>query len=133
MLFGIAVKGFILDKNRLLTVRRRDDDVHNPGTWDFPGGRLEPGENPFEGLKREIMEETGLQVAIKNPLRVHHFTRQDGQVITMIVFLCERLSGEVRLSREHTEYKWVEPEKSKEFLVKEFWGDVDIYMAHFRT
>jgi len=40
--FRIAVKSFIVnEKNELLLIKRRDDDVHKPGAWEIPGGRLE--------------------------------------------------------------------------------------------
>src|SRR4030067_513789 len=105
---GIAVKAFILNgKGELLLIRREKSDPHNPGTWEVPGGRLGLGENPFEGLKREAKEETGLDIVIGNPIKVHHFTRDDGQRITMITFLCKPLSETVSLGREHTEFAWL--------------------------
>ena len=52
--FRIAVKSFIMNsENKLLLIKRRSNDVHKPGQWDIPGGRLELGEDPFLGLKRE--------------------------------------------------------------------------------
>ena len=130
--FRVAVKAFIVNPNdELLIIKRRDNDVHKPGVWDIPGGRLELGENPFDGLKREAKEEIGLDIDILNPLRVHHFTRDDGQNITMLTFLCRPLSGHVNLSEEHTEYAWTPMEIVKEKLTKEFYGEVDIYMRYF--
>jgi len=51
--FRVAAKSFVIKDNHLLLIKRRPNDVHKPGVWEIPGGRLEPGENPFEGLKRE--------------------------------------------------------------------------------
>jgi 8-oxo-dGTP diphosphatase len=109
--FRIAVKSFIVQEGKLLVIKRRSDDVHKPGQWDIPGGRLELGEDPIEGLKRETREETNLEVDIVLPLEVRHFSREDGQKITMIIFLCRFLGGELKLSREHQEYEWVNIEK----------------------
>jgi 8-oxo-dGTP diphosphatase len=109
--FRIAVKSFIVQEGKLLIIKRRLDDVHKPGQWDIPGGRLELGEDPIEGLKRETREETNLEVDIVLPIEVRHFTREDGQKITMIIFLCRFLGGELKLSREHQEYEWVNIEK----------------------
>ena len=107
--FRLAVKAFIIDHGKLLLLKRRSNDVHKPGAWDIPGGRLEPGESPFDGLKREAQEEAGLDINIESPLDVHHFTRDDGQKITMIIFLCSLgTDREINLSEEHQEYKWVE-------------------------
>jgi len=101
-----AVKAFIVEDNKLLLIKRRPNDPHHPGLWDNPGGRLEIGENPYTGLQRETKEETGLEIEILAPLDVHWFKRDDGQQITLMVFLCSLKSGEINLSEEHTEYNW---------------------------
>ncbi len=73
--FGIAVKAFIIEEDKALLLQRRSDDIHSPGKWDIPGGRLKYAENPLIGLAREVKEETGLDIVIKMPLHVQHFTR----------------------------------------------------------
>ncbi len=106
--FRIAVKSFIVNnENKLLLLKRRSNDVHKPGQWDIPGGRLELGEDPFLGLKRETKEETNLDIDIVSPLHVQHFTRDDGQKITMLIFLCKPSHNNLKLSEEHTEHSWV--------------------------
>ncbi len=120
MNFRLAVKSFIVKDNNILLIKRRPTDAHKPAEWDIPGGRLELGEDSYEGLKRETKEETGLDIEIVMPLDVHHFTRDDWQRITMIIFLCKALSNDVRLSEEHTEFKWQRIEKDK---LPEWLGD----------
>lgn len=106
--YANAAKAVIVDHDgRVLFIRRRPNDVHRPGEWDVPGGRLGGGEDPAAGVRRETMEEVSLDIEVGQVLDVHHFTRQDGQVITMMIFLCRPLSGDVRLSEEHTEHQWV--------------------------
>lgn len=93
-------------------MKRRVDEVHYAGKWDIPGGRLEIGESPFDGLKRETKEETNLDIEILLPIGIQHFTRDDGQKITMIIFLCKPLTDNLEMSKEqHTEYKWVDVTK----------------------
>lgn len=111
--FSNAVKAFIVKDGRVLLIKREPTDTHKPGVWDIPGGRLKGGESPFVGLKREIRGETGLEIEILIPLAVNYFTRDDGQVITLLIFLCKPLSGEISLSHEHTEYKWVDLASNK--------------------
>ena len=126
MNFGIAVKSFIVnDKNELLLIKRNCKDQHKPGVWEVPGGRLEPGEDPFEGLKRETKEETGLEISVHNPLHVHHFIRDDGQKITMITFLCRTVSENVALSGEHSEYRWVSLNEAHEIICPNFIQDLN--------
>lgn len=132
--FRLAVKAFIVNQKRqLLIIKRRPNDVHKPGVWDLPGGRLELGENPFDGLKRETKEEINLGIEILNPLQIHHFTRDDGQKITMIVFLCKSSISKVRLSEEHTDYKWVSIDDAKSLLVPNFHREVDYYKKYFKS
>ena len=114
--FRIAVKAFIVKDNKLLLLRRRSNDVHSPGKWDIPGGRLDIGENPFLGVKREAKEEVNLEINVVLPLDIQHFTRDDGQEITMIIFLCEPTSNDIKLSEEHQEFKWVDVSSPKEVI-----------------
>lgn len=106
--FRIAVKAFIVQNNELLLLQRRRNDVHKPKEWDIPGGRLDLGEDPIEGLKRETFEETGFHVEQKLPLQIQHFTRDNGQKITMIIFLCVTRETKPKLSEEHQSYKWLD-------------------------
>ena len=103
--FRLAAKSFIVDDGKLLILKRSADDAQKPNVWEIPGGRLELGEDPKEGLRRETKEETGIEVDVVQPLNVRHFERDDGQTITMLIFLCEALSKKVELSKEHTDYK----------------------------
>ncbi len=105
--FRNAAKAFIIKDGKLLLLKRRANDPHKPGAWDIPGGRLELGEDPFEGLKRETREEISSEIEILMPLSVNHFVRDDGQTITLTIYLCKMTSGEIKLSEEHTEYKWM--------------------------
>ena len=114
---AIAVKSFIInDKGELLQIQRRSNDIHKPGQWDIPGGRLDHGEDPYEGLKRETHEEVNLDIDIQIPLDIHHFTRDDGQKITMIIFLCKPTSNNIQLSEEHTEHCWQHVDSGIEYF-----------------
>lgn len=108
-----AADAFIVNtEGKVLVLRRRLDDVHSPGQWDLPGGRLDPGENPYEGVRREACEEIGLDLIVEQVIDVDYFTRDDGQVITFMVFFCRPCTEDVRLSEEHIEYRWVTPQEA---------------------
>ncbi len=133
---NIAAKALLINKEgEVLCLRRRPDDVHNPSTWDFPGGRLDEGESPFDGLKRECNEEVALDIEIVHPINIHHFTRQDGQHITMMCFLCKVAGSgqEIKLSEEHTEYKWLPAEQARETMHEAFQPDIDNYIKYFKS
>jgi 8-oxo-dGTP diphosphatase len=125
--FRLAVKAFIVNKNKLLVVKRASDDVQKPNIWEIPGGRLNLGEDPFIGLIREIREETGLYIKPILPMSINHFERDDGQIITMIVSFCKPLGGRMKISKEHSDLEWIELKKAKEKLTDFFHKDVDIF------
>jgi 8-oxo-dGTP diphosphatase len=125
--FRVAAKSFIVDNNKLLILKRRSDDVQKPGIWEIPGGRLELGEDPREGLKREVLEETSLDIDILHPMSVRHFKRDDGQTITLLIFLCKNLNKNIKLSEEHSEYEWIPLENCKDKLTEFFHQEVDIF------
>jgi 8-oxo-dGTP diphosphatase len=106
--FRIAAKAFIINDGKVLLIKRRSNDVHKPGEWDIPGGRLNMGEDPFVGVKREAHEEVGLAVEPVLPIAINHFTRDDGQAITMIIFGCRISDTAIKLSEEHTDYQWID-------------------------
>jgi 8-oxo-dGTP diphosphatase len=131
---GIAVKSFIVNrKGELLVIKREKNDEHKPGVWEIAGGRLEPGEDPVEGLKRETKEETGLEIEVLNPLGIHHFTRDDGQKITMVVFLCKPLTEKVKLSKEHTKDEWLDLDADISKLFPAYHKEVKAFKLYFRS
>ncbi|MFT4303192.1 MAG: NUDIX domain-containing protein [Candidatus Woesearchaeota archaeon] len=130
---GIAVKGLVVIDDKILIIKRHNADVQKPGMWEFPGGRLDKGENPFLGLKREILEEVGLDVEIFYPLEVRYFVRDDGQPITMIIFLCKAKSKNIILSQEHSDYKLCNINYVKDDLGDFFHNSVDVYSKYFKN
>lgn len=68
-----VVAGALQDAQGRVLIARRPLGVHQGGLWEFPGGKLEPGETPMRGLVRELEEELGILVLAARPLiRVHH-------------------------------------------------------------
>ncbi|MBD3313848.1 NUDIX domain-containing protein [Candidatus Woesearchaeota archaeon] len=136
---GTAAKAFIINgKNEILLIRRSHDDVHKPGIWEVPGGRLEPEEHIFDGLKREAKEETGLDISINSPLKEHNFTREDGQRIRMLTYMC-RLSdslgsgsASVVLSNEHSDHEWLSLDDAKSRIVEDFNEEIEAIKNAFK-
>ncbi|MBX9831309.1 NUDIX domain-containing protein [Candidatus Babeliales bacterium] len=110
----IATKAIIAnEKNEILLVREaRYDEGTNAGKHMLPGGRIEIGEPYLDGLKREVREETGLEVAVGAPVFVGEWFPVIKGVPTQIVavfFACRALSSHVVLSAEHDQFMWVNP------------------------
>ena len=79
------------------------------GMWEFPGGKIEPGESHEVALKREIQEELGVDIAIENLLCTTEYDYPSFH-LTMHCYLCSITSGEIEL-REHKSARWLRPEE----------------------
>lgn len=101
-----AIKAIIQKADKVLLIKKSDKVDIYPGRWDLPGGRLNPDETWEQGLAREVQEETGLKVKLIREVRDWESNKWDTIGKTV---LCEYMSGEVQLSWEHTEYRWIKP------------------------
>ena len=101
----IAV-GVVARGGKLLVVRRPEGALLG-GLWEFPGGRLEPGESPEAGLARTLRERFALAVrpGAALPPVAHAFTHRR---VTLHPFACRALRGAVK-PMFHTEHRWVAP------------------------
>ena len=79
------------------------------GMWEFPGGKIEPGESRDVALKREIQEELGIDITIDKFLCTTEYDYPSFH-LTMHCYLCGIKAGEIEL-REHTSAHWLRPEE----------------------
>jgi len=86
------------DENRLLIMKSSDMNEKHAGEWDLPGGHIHVGEDDIEGLKREVKEETTLDIT--NPEKIH----EEGRIK---FYKTSQYRGTIELSEEHTNHKWV--------------------------
>lgn len=63
-----VVAGALIDAHGRVLIARRAARRHQGGLWEFPGGKLEPGETPLQGLRRELYEELGVRIGAARPL-----------------------------------------------------------------
>ncbi|HUS96441.1 MAG TPA: 8-oxo-dGTP diphosphatase MutT [Hyphomicrobiaceae bacterium] len=102
----VAAAALVDDDNRVL-IARRPKGKSMAGLWEFPGGKVEPGETPEETLIRELEEELGIEVCdtCLAPLTFASHPYPDFHLM-MPLFLCRNWDGEIQ-PREGQEIKWV--------------------------
>jgi ADP-ribose pyrophosphatase YjhB (NUDIX family) len=107
-----AVSGIVVDRDgRLLLARRAFEP--DEGLWDTPGGFLEEGEDPLTALRRELREETGLEVEPGSFLGAYMDTYGEGPEAGSVLNLAWEasvLSGEMRAADDVSELRWFPPE-----------------------
>lgn len=102
----VAVTAYIIKNDKFLLLKRNT----NPLIWAPPGGHLKRDENPNDGIKREIKEETNLDIEIIAPVDIWFGTWKDKPLLS-IDYLVKVSSDDLQLSNEHSEYYWVSMEE----------------------
>jgi len=121
----VAVYGFILNDNKELLIVQRALNDTMPGIWEIPGGGLEFSESIAEGIKREMKEECGIDVAVERPVFAASYAsdRVAGKQVVRIVYLCKLAlqEQEVKVGSDHMAYQWIDPSKlAKDLQVSDF-------------
>ena len=113
---GVTQKAFVFnDEGKFLVLKRTAEAPSKPNKWDLPGGSVDFGENPYESIEREIREEAGIEVEDLEPFDVWGEVDQDNEFWTTIAYRAKVKSGEVKLSYEHDDCKWVTSEGFAKF------------------
>lgn len=120
-----SMKGMILYNNKVLILKRALETNFGGGNWEFPGGKLEFGEELTEGLKREIQEETGLTVEVKKILFATSFRIHEHKQVIIMNYLCKSNTSKVKLSHEHTDYMWADKKELLVYLDKRILKDIN--------
>jgi A/G-specific adenine glycosylase len=107
MMIKVAA-GIIIQDGKILITQRRKDTTF-PHYWEFPGGKLEAGEDERTCLKREIMEELGIEVAVRSPLYTTK-TKHKNSTIQLSFHRCSILLGRPQ-AKEVAQFLWVKPEE----------------------
>lgn len=129
----VATKAFIRLNGKVLVIRESQSHPTNTqiGKFDVIGGRLEPGENIFDGLRREVKEECNLQVTIGKPFFVNESRNEwQGQhwQIIRIFYDCTTENQEITLNEEHDQYKWIDPhDYKKENVIENLYPAFETY------
>lgn len=109
-----VAKSLILKDGKYLVIRRAMSSKFFPGLWDFPGGKIEQGEDPDKAVIRETREETSLEVTVGEKLGDYDYTEK-GNPIHFQIYSITKAGGKVKLSKDHTDHSWIAKEEMQNY------------------
>ncbi len=118
----IEVTCAIIMKGDDVLITQRSESMQHPLRWEFPGGKMNPGESPERCIKREIKEELHVDIKVDRllPSVVYDYGFSK---IKLIPFVCRLGSGEIQL-REHKTYAWIGRKQVKDYDLLE--ADIEV-------
>ena len=128
----VKVTCAIIEKAGRVLLAQRGPQMDLPNKWEFPGGKVRAGESPSACLVREIKEELGIDITVKEALPPHRHS-YDHISIELLPFICA-ISGGTIVLHEHKEVHWADPETASEFDLAE--ADIpvlDTYIARKKS
>ncbi len=117
MNYSIAQKAIITNKENHILLLKRSQKASNTEYWSFPGGALENDEDPYEGIAREVLEET--QISMNNLRIFHVFTAKNTKGMRRLVigYTGKIQSESVILNEEHSDFIWAEPNEASKLIL----------------
>lgn len=110
--FKVIVCAALFNKENEILIARRKSEKMLGGFWEFPGGKLEHGEELESALKREIHEELSIEIQINKLLLAKPHVYNHGAVL-ILFYQAKWISGEVTLV-DHDEVRWLAADKLSE-------------------
>ncbi len=113
----LVVACALVDADKRILIVQRPPGTALAGLWEFPGGKLEPGERPEQTLIRELQEEIGIIVkeACLAPLTFASHAYDDFHLL-MPLYICRRWEGDV-IAREGQTLAWVRANKLRDYPI----------------
>ena len=117
-----VVVAALLERDGTILICRRAAGQPHAGKWEFPGGKVEPGEQLDAALRRELLEELDIRAAIGDEVERYPFAYPGKPAILLVFFRVTEFSGEPR-NVEFDEIRWETPGRLPDYDFLE--GDVD--------
>ena len=114
----ILVTAAIIEKNGKYLITQRPQGTHNAGRWEFPGGKVNFGEDLKKCLEREIKEELGINIKAKDIFEYSSHVYGEDKHIVLLAFHCNFISGEIQ-KHEIADFAWVTVNEMKNFDITE--------------
>jgi 8-oxo-dGTP diphosphatase len=102
-----VVAGLLVRDGRILACRRRSDQDH-ASKWEFPGGKVEPGEDPRDALARELLEELSIEATAGDEFLRYEFSYPGKKPIELIFYWIRTYGGELS-DAFFAETRWIAP------------------------
>ncbi len=120
-MWGLAARGICEFEGKILLLKVRSKSSHDAGKWEIPGGKVKRNEFFDEALKREFIEETGLEINIDslyNVIQNDYTACKSNEKVKSIQLIMNVSSktDEVKISKEHDEYCWFDKKEVKKLL-----------------
>jgi 8-oxo-dGTP diphosphatase len=111
----LVVACALVDPDRRVLIAQRPEGKSMAGLWEFPGGKVEPGETPEDALIRELREELAIETkqACLAPLSFASHSYENIHLL-MPLYVCRKWQGFVE-AREHQALKWVRPQALRDY------------------
>ena len=123
----VGVGGVVIHEGRVLIVRRKRPPLE--GRWSIPGGIIEVGETLAEGVRRELLEETGIETRVHGLIELFERIERDGDGRTRYHFviadyLCEAVGGKAQAASDASDVAWIDPSEFAKYSISEAAGRV---------
>jgi 8-oxo-dGTP diphosphatase len=116
--YPILVTAAIIEDHGKYLITQRPEGTHNSLRWEFPGGKLEFGEDPRKCLEREIKEELGIRIKAEEIFEYSSHVYNQKKHILLLGFHCRYLSGKIK-KQEINDFGWVSPKDMSKYDITE--------------
>lgn len=114
MLKTIDVVAAIIVMDGKILLARRSARSDQPGLWEFPGGKVEPGETQPQALRRELAEELGISASPSEWIASHR-QAVSGRIIHLHAWCVPQFSGSLQQTASHSALVWCTPEQARDY------------------